>query len=180
VRGSLTQHELARVVAELRGCLGQLAPKQRRVLALRAGVGSRPALSRRQVARRLGLGVAQTRRIEQRGLRRLGALDGAGRCVVGNGALTFGALLGSGPFGLLYASASTAAVDGAGLEQARSGIKGVSEAGGSDDDGGSSVLGAALPSPLGQGSDWTLLILLMVAAMVVLLMRRELRRQRGN
>jgi hypothetical protein len=174
--GSLTRHQLTQVVARLHGCLGQLAPTQRRVLVLRAGLGSRPALSPTQVARRLGLGVAQTRRIERRALQRLGALDGAGRCVAG-GAVTFAALLASTPFGLSDGSTLAAAGDGAALGRPRGGVKGVSESGGGD---GGSALGAALPPPLGQGSDWTLLLLLMVAALVVLLVRRELRRQRGH
>jgi hypothetical protein len=172
--GSLTRTQLARVVAGLRGCLGQLPREQRRVLVLRAGVGPRPGLSRSQVARRLGLGVAQTRRIERRALRRLGALDGAGRCVAGGGAVTSGALLASAAFGLSNGSVSRPADGG----RPRGGVEGVSDSGGRDD--GGSALGAALPSPLGRGSDWTLLLLLTVAALVVLLMRRELRRQRGH
>jgi hypothetical protein len=175
--GSLTRSQLARVVASLRGCLDQLAPEERRVLVLRAGLGPRPGLSRSQVARRLGLGVAQTGRIERRALRRLGALDGAGRCVAGGGAVPSGALLASALFGRSNGS-SPGAADGAAPAWPRNGIEGVSGSGGGND--GSSALGAALPSPLGQGSDWTLLILLMVAALVGLLVRRELRRQRGH
>ncbi len=174
--GSLTRSELARVVASLRGCLGQLPPEERRVLLLRAGLGPRPGLSSSQVARRLGLGVAQTRRIERRALRRLGALDGAGRCG-GGGTVRSGALLASALFDRSNGSLSGAA-DGAALDRPRNGIEGVSGSGGGHD--GSSALGAELPSPLGHGSDWTLLILLMVAAPAGLLVRRELRRQRGH
>jgi hypothetical protein len=163
------------VVARLHGCLGQLVPKQRSVLVLLTGFGPGPDLSRRQVARRLGLGVAQTRRIERQAVRRLGALDAAGRCVAG-GAVTFAGLASLDlSNGSMLAATSG---DGAALGRARGAVKGVSASGGGD--GGGSALGAALPPPLGQGSDWTLLILLMVAAMVALLVRRELRRQRGD
>jgi Sigma-70, region 4 len=178
VHGSLTQHKLEQVVASLRACLGQLEPRQRRVLVLRAGLGPRPALSRRQVARRLGVGVTQARRIERRALRRLGALDGAGRCVAGSSlssASTAAALLG------LTGGATLAATGDGGLGQARSGIEGVSANGGGDEDpDGDSGLGAALPAPFGEGGDWTLPILAMGAAMLVLLLVRELRRQRGH
>jgi hypothetical protein len=57
----------------------------------------------------------------------------------------------------------------------------VSASGGGDDDRDhDSGLGATLPAPFGQGSDWTLPILAMAAAMLVLLLVRELRRQRGH
>lgn len=172
MRGRIGQHELERAVAALRACLGQLTTIQRRVLILRAGLGPRRALSREQVARRLDLGRAQVRRVEQRGLRRLGGLDGAGRCVARDG-VAAAALFGSGAFG---GTALAAATKGsAGLARPGSGVKGVSASGGGDD---GPSLGEALPPPLGRGSDWTLLILVMAAAMVALLVRRELRRQR--
>ncbi len=174
--GSLTQSQLERVVAQLQVCLGQLAPTQRSVLVLRGGLGPRPALSRAQVASWLGLGVPQTRQIEQRGLRRLDALDAAGRCVAGGGAVPFGTLLASAPFDL--SGSSSPVGDGAALGRSHGGVKGVSESGTGND--GNSVLGVSLPPPLGQGSDWTLLILLMVAGLIALLVRRELRRQRGH
>ncbi|HEX7291712.1 MAG TPA: hypothetical protein VF250_11365, partial [Conexibacter sp.] len=151
----------------------QLAPTQRRVLVLRTGLGPRDALSRDRVARRLDLGLAQTRRIERRGLRRLSALDAAGRCVGDGG----GAALASAPLGMPPGAALAAAAGaGAVLGQPRGDVKGVSGSGG----GGGPSLADVLPPPLGEGSDWTLLILLMLAAMVALLVRRELRRQRGH
>jgi hypothetical protein len=148
------------------------------VLVLLAGLGPRPGLSPDQVARRLGLGVARTRQIERHALRRLGALDGAGRCVAAGGAVAFGTLSASAPFGLSDGSTSMAAAGVDSMGGARGAVEGVSSSGGGGDEG--SALGAALPPPLGQGSDWTLLILLTVAALVALLMRRELRRQRGR
>ncbi len=160
-------------MTKLRQCLGQLTATQRRVLILRTGLGPRDALSRDRVARRLDLGLAQTRRIERRGLRRLSSLDNAGRCAGGSS----GVALASLPFGA-SPGAGLVAVPGEGavLGQPRGDVKGVSGSGG--DDG--PRLADVLPPPLGQGSDWTLLILLMAAAMVALLVRRELRRQRGH
>ena len=166
--GALSQAQLERTVARLRQCLGQLPDRQDRVLSLRAGVGPRPALSRTQVARRLGLGVAETRRVERRGLRRLGALDGAGMCsATAATASPLGWLLGATtPLGVIGATAATdwSAAD-------FNAVKGVSEAGGGGDGGG-----LALPPPIGDGADWTLLILLGLAAMLALLVRREVRR----
>jgi hypothetical protein len=174
--GSLSQRALERTVAQLHGCLDQLSDEQRRVLSLRAGLGPRPALSRTHVAHRLGLGVATTRRIERRALRRLGAADGAGQCVAGGASASAGAmlLLGSSPFALADGSTLAAAGDG-GASGPRSGIKGVSDSGGGAS--GGSSLGDALPPPIGDGSDWTLLILLMLFGMLGLLVRRELRRR---
>jgi hypothetical protein len=172
VRGTLTQHQLERTVARLSACLDDLGARERRVLALRAGLGPRPALSRPRVASRLGLGVAQTRRIERRALRSLGALDGAGRCGGGTGLVAPLALFGAAGV-LVPTSAGAVRSDAA----PRSAVGGVSASGvGAGGDNGSG-LGDALPPPLGRGSDWTLLILLMLLAMVGLLVRRELRRR---
>jgi hypothetical protein len=154
----------------MQGCLDGLAAGERRVLVLRAGLGAAPALSRSDVARRLGLPVPQTGRIERRGLRRLEALDGAGRCDDGRRAA-------ASPFGvdnvdLAGGSGLIPVGDGrAEGSQPRSGVAGVSASG-----GGGGDLGDALPPPIGDGSDWTVLILLTLLAMVGLLVRRELRR----
>jgi hypothetical protein len=153
-----------------------LSSAERRVLILRAGVGSRAALSRPQVARRLGLGVAQTRRIERRGLRRLDALAGAGRCGVGAGAGAGGGavLLAAWPGGgsLTTGSALGGAVAGGAADPARPAgrVEGVSES------GGPSHSGPGLP-PFGQGRDFTLLIGLALLVALALLVRRELLRR---
>lgn len=56
---------------ELDGCLPALAPRLRRVLVLRAGVGSARAHSRVRVARLLDVPVTRVGRLERRGLRLL-------------------------------------------------------------------------------------------------------------
>jgi hypothetical protein len=171
-RGSLPQHRLERAIARLQGCLAELSDRQQRVLSLRAGLGSRPALTPTEVARRLHLGVAQAERIERRGLRRLGVLDGAGRCA---GAAASDALRSSVALAGGSGTPTAGALDGLDEgSQPRSGIKGVSKSGGGDD-GGSG--GLALPPPIGNGGDWTLLILLALAAMLGVFVRRELRRR---
>jgi hypothetical protein len=173
--GSLSQAQLERTVARLRGCLGQLTDDQRRVLALRAGLGPRPALSRAQVARRLGLGVGQTRRIEHRALRRLGTLDSAGMCAQGAMPAAPLTLLTGGLLSALPSDGAAIGVDSsASSPPPRSGVKGVSEAG----DGGNGS-GLALPPPIGDGADWSLLILLGLAAGLALLVRYEVRRAGG-
>ncbi len=171
-RGALSQHQLERTVADLRQCVDQLGEAQRRVLTLRAGLGPRAPLSRTQVARRLDLSRPQAGRIERRGLRRLGALDAAGRC--GVTAATTSATIASllAPAGAL-ATSSTAAGDVGSASRPRYGIEGVSASGGGD----GASLDDVLPPPIGDGSDWTALILLMLAATVGLLVRRELRRR---
>jgi hypothetical protein len=62
---------LRRVVQRLSGCLGALPSIETRVLTLRAGGQARPSLSRRQVARRLDVGVHRVAAVERRGLDRL-------------------------------------------------------------------------------------------------------------
>jgi hypothetical protein len=170
-RGVLSQRRLEQTVGDLRQCVDQLSDPQQRVLTLRAGLGPLPPLSRTQVARRLDLTRGQTGRIERRGLRRLGALDGAGRCGGVAGASTAAAASLLAPAGALATSAATADVGSA--SQPRYGVEGVSASGGN----GGPSLDDVLPPPIGDGADWTVLILLMLAAMVGLLVRRELRRR---
>jgi len=169
-RGSLSQSQLQRTVARLRGCLDRLTDEQRRVLSMRAGLGPRPALSRTQVARRLDLGLTQTRRVERRALRRLGALDGAGMCAAAAAASPLDVLTGvlglPAPLGGVLGA--TAVRD---RSPARSGVEGVSGAGGGD--GG----GLALPPPISEGGEATLLVALGLLVALALLVRRELLRR---
>jgi hypothetical protein len=167
------QRRLERTVAQLQGCLGTLSTSERRVLALRAGLGPRPALSRPRVARRLGMSLRRTGAIERRGLRRLDALGAAGRCgTSAEPAVAYGLLAtAAGGLGAAWDPLSARMGAGRGASQRpRSGIGGVVASGG----GGS--LGDALPPPIGHGSDWTVLILLTLLATLGLLVRRELRR----
>ena len=73
---------LRRAVGRLRGCFYAISRSERQVLILRAGLGGSPALSGREVARRLGVSTVRVRSLERRGLRRLrsaGRTDGCGR-----------------------------------------------------------------------------------------------------
>jgi hypothetical protein len=65
------ERRLRRMVRSLSGCLGALRSIETRVLTLRAGGAARPPLSRRQVARRLDVGVQRIAAVERRGLDRL-------------------------------------------------------------------------------------------------------------
>lgn len=140
------------------------------MLALRAGLGAGPALTRAQVAQRLAIGVPEVIRLERRGVRRLGALAHDGRCAAGgsNGdsdaALALGASSGEFPFG---------SADGqpAGAVGSASGVKGVSAHGSGDDSGGPSV---ALPVE-DPGVVVALLLLAAALGVVALAVRRELR-----
>ena len=83
------ERRLRRSVARVSACLDELSSAQRRVLVLRAGVGSAAPRTRSEVARRLDLRVVRVRRIERRGLRRARRLDRAGACT---GAVAAGAI----------------------------------------------------------------------------------------
>lgn len=168
------QRRLELVVEHRRQCLDDLGSAERRVLDLRAGLGPGMPLTRPQVARRLGLGVAQTGRIEQRGLRRLDALAGAGACGgVGGAVATAGPL-----------TATSALMGGASGDMmpatdasSRFGVGGVVAHGGSDSGSGDRSGLDALPPPIGGGGEATLLVVLGLLVALALLVRRELSRR---
>jgi hypothetical protein len=68
-------------VVELRGCLDELAPLERRTIVMRAGLGPPPPRSRAAVRRRLELSRREVRRFERRALRGLRKAQRAGECV---------------------------------------------------------------------------------------------------
>jgi hypothetical protein len=74
------ERRLRQLVRSLSGCLGALPSIETRVLTLRAGDAARPPLSRRQVARRLDLGLRRVTAVERRGLDRLREQARAGGC----------------------------------------------------------------------------------------------------
>ena len=80
----ITVRRLRRSFPRLRGCFERLPARQRRVLSLRGGL-SGSALSRAEVAERLGTPATSVARAERRGLRRLRVLarDGCGVAVLG-------------------------------------------------------------------------------------------------
>ena len=71
---------LRRSVLRFQGCLWQVPRSERRVLTLRAGVGSSRAYSRTEVARITHLRRARVVTLERRGLRRLHNLGRTGTC----------------------------------------------------------------------------------------------------
>ena len=62
------------------GCLDSVPSRERRVLELRAGVGSAHTRSRAEVARLTGLRKRSVARLERRGLKRLRTLANGGTC----------------------------------------------------------------------------------------------------
>ena len=170
--GVAAQHRLEVAVEDARQCLDNLGPGERRVLGLRAGIGPRSPLTRAQVANRLDLGVAQTGRIERRGLRHLDALAGAGAC--GGTATTAGSLMTAGARAGANGDAALAA--DASDHRARFGVGGVVAHGDDPSSGGRSGLGA-LPPPIGDGGEATLLVALGLLVALALLVRRELLRR---
>jgi hypothetical protein len=79
------ERRLGRAVEHLRGCFYALSRLQRRVLVLRGGLGDRPPMSRRAVAKRLDTTRLRVRRAEHRGLRRLRAAARSDRCTAHGG-----------------------------------------------------------------------------------------------
>jgi hypothetical protein len=71
---------LRRKVLRFRGCLGALPAAERRVLALRAGVGVAHPRSRRRVAHMTGMSRKRIGRLERTGLRRLDTLQRRSGC----------------------------------------------------------------------------------------------------
>jgi hypothetical protein len=67
-------------VLRFQGCLDSVPSRERRVLELRAGVGSAHTRSRAEVARLTGLRKRSVARLERRGLTRLRTLANGGTC----------------------------------------------------------------------------------------------------
>ena len=88
VRRIRRERRLRKTVRRLQGCFGGLSRLERRVLALRAGIGAGSPRTRTQVARRLDVSTRRVTRLERRGVRTLRGLAGAGRCGAGGGQST--------------------------------------------------------------------------------------------
>jgi uncharacterized membrane protein YgcG len=92
---------------ELRGCLDALPGFDRKVIVLRAGIGT-DARSRRAVAERLGVSVDRVRRAERSGLRGLREADSDFGCASGGASSGPGGANGTGGVGLAIASGGAA------------------------------------------------------------------------
>ena len=86
------ERALRRDVERLQGCLASVPRSERRVLALRAGVGRARPHSRTEVARITHLKRKRVVTLERRGLRRLRALARAGVCGGAGGSSTAAAM----------------------------------------------------------------------------------------
>lgn len=103
-----SQRRLRRLLERNSGCLSQLPAVRRRLVLLRVGADGRPPLSRRQVARRLGVPVTRVVREERGAVNTL--RERAGRCSGGENEGAGAALGGgSGATGAAGVSASAAA-----------------------------------------------------------------------
>ena len=89
-RDRTRERRLRRVVRAADACLAVLTTDQRRVLVLRAGLGSRDPHTRRATAERLDLSLRRVRRSERAGLARLRALDGPCGTTTAGGGTTVG------------------------------------------------------------------------------------------
>jgi hypothetical protein len=90
------ERALRRDVLRLQDCLASVPRSERRVLALRAGVGRARPHSRTEVARITHLKRKRVVTLERRGLRRLRALGRAGACGVPTGSTTTAAVMAPG------------------------------------------------------------------------------------
>jgi hypothetical protein len=90
------ERALRRDVLRLQGCLASVPRSERRVLALRAGVGRARPHTRTEVARITHLKRKRVVTLERRGLRRLRALGRAGACGVPTGSTTTAAVMAPG------------------------------------------------------------------------------------
>ncbi len=96
------ERSLKATVAQLRGCLGSLPERQRRLLELRAGLGAKP-LGPRAAAARLHVAYHRFAKLERRALRALRASAGTHGCAKGAGQVVagvmsfIGAAFGAGP-----------------------------------------------------------------------------------
>jgi hypothetical protein len=169
---AVAQRWLEVAVAQGRQCLEDLSSGERRVLGLRAGLGPDAPLTRPEVARRLDLGVAQTGRIERRGLRRLDALVDDGACGGVGTVSTAGTLATGGSFAVV----SDGYAPGAD-RRPHFGVGGVVAHGGGDSGSGGRSGFDALPPPIGDGGEATLLVALGLLVALALLVRRELSRR---
>lgn len=143
--------KLERTVARLSGCLDQLSTGQRRVLVLRAGIGSARAHSRRGVARTLDISVRRVRRLERGGLREARALARDGGCggssQGGTGAATAGIVTSGG-------GDAGAGTDGAAADHGKDGdAAGGREPSSSTDEGGVRGESDSRVPPLPQGDN---------------------------
>jgi hypothetical protein len=89
-RARTRDRELRQAVVRLQGCLARVPRAERRVLVLRAGIGTARTRSRAEVARITGLQRARVARLERRGMRDLRALGRAGACAVSSGDVATG------------------------------------------------------------------------------------------
>jgi hypothetical protein len=122
------ERRLRRIVRRMDACLPAIADAQRQVLVLRAGLGTRPARSRGEVAQLLGVRGARVARLERRGVRTLRRLDRATNCAPGAGPPAMaegvavlaglGAPFGSTAAGVIGGTSAVLATTGAGTAPA--------------------------------------------------------------
>jgi hypothetical protein len=156
---------LREALADYGGCLDDLSAQGRRALVLRAGAGDREPVSRRTIARRLGVSLRRELRVESTALGRLTSRGRQGLC---GGGVTPGALGGAGSAlaGLLGSRDHWASPD----VDERSGVLAASERGGeSADDGNGRSLGFIDP-PGGAPSALFLLALAILGPLAVALL----------
>jgi hypothetical protein len=159
------ERRLRRTVARHRSCLPRLATGERRVLALRAGVGEQRPHSRAAVARITGWPRSRVLRLERQGLRRLRAL---GTCSTVAGAGLSAPAGGAG--GPRQLAATVAAAGTAPAPQSPPKVLGEHRSGGSKPATAKKHHGIHLPrapwetdSALVRGGLWTVLAFVLLA-----------------
>jgi hypothetical protein len=174
-------------VRRLRGCFYAISRFERRVVALRAGIGRTGPLSRRAVARRLDVSTRRVRRLEGRAVRRLRSAnraDGCGGAGAGSGSRRLGPSLATGKAAnLLAPGVVLGRAHGSRASKAgRSAVLGASQSSGGKETRQRRISGLAVGTPGPSDGDGGLLIpataagLLFLSGLLVLVLRPAARR----
>jgi hypothetical protein len=144
-RRAARERRFRRTVRELQPCLSTLPALARRVLVLRAGVGEQEVLSLAQTARRVDRRQGIVRRIERRAVRRMKVAMKQGECTGGASAIAPDGEGTSGPLtGMAGGEFAAAGASGAGETASTTGGGTVADAitGGGGGDGSGSGAGS--------------------------------------
>jgi hypothetical protein len=157
---------LRSTLAAYSGCLDDLSPRGRRVLRLRAGAGTADPVSRRVIARRLGVSLRRELRVESRALGHLESAGERGLCGGGTVLGSAGSVRAQELGGIAGAQAGRWSRE---HPEARRGVLAESERGGDSADGGGPSLGFVDP-PGGAPSALLLLALAILGPLGVALL----------
>ena len=150
---------LRRTLSDAESCISALPPLARRELSLRAGLGSGRPLSRRVIARRLGIGIPAVIQLERASLRALREARDTGQCGAGGTAAGGVMAVANGSEQLTWGGGEPAssAKPKPGKSEGGSDVRGVTASGGPEE----------FLDPFNAGGDDTPYELLLLAALAI-------------